>query len=163
VPALNPLMVMVLIPLMNWLYLRCDRLGVQTTPLRRITVGMFIAASAFVVVALLQAWINYNEEHGLPRIWFAWQIIPYLLITVAQVMVSITGLEFDYTQAPARMKSTIMGFWMLTVSLGNVLVAFLAGFEELPRVYFFWTFAGLSFAAGLLFGVRAYFYVQKDY
>lgn len=163
VPALNPLMVMGLIPLMNWLYLRSDRLGVQTTPLRRITVGMFIAALSFVIVALLQAWIDGNEASGAAKVWFAWQIIPYLLITVAEVMVSITGLEFAYTQAPARMKSTIMGFWLLTVALGNVLVAFLAGFEKLPRVYFFWTFAGLSFAAGLLFALRAYFYVQKDY
>jgi POT family proton-dependent oligopeptide transporter len=61
------------------------------------------------------------------------------------------------------MKSTIMGFWLLTVALGNVLVAFLAGFQGLERVQFFWTFAGLSAAAGLLFGLRAYFYVQKDY
>jgi hypothetical protein len=42
-------------------------------------------------------------------------------------------------------------------------VAFLAGFEDWPRVRFFWTFAGLSAAAGLLFSLRAYFYVQKDY
>jgi len=163
VPALNPLMVMALIPLMNWLYLRCDRLGVQTTPLRRISTGMFIAALSFVAVALLQIWINHNAANNLPKVWFAWQIIPYLIITVAEVMVSITGLEFAYTQAPARMKSTIMGFWLLSVALGNVLVAFLAGFKDLPRVNFFWTFAGLSFAAGLLFALRARFYVQRDY
>ena len=66
-------------------------------------------------------------------------------------------------QAPARMKSTIMGFWLLTVALGNVLVSFLAGFEKLERVNFFWTFTGLSAAAGLLFALRAYFYVPKDY
>ncbi|MBL8798088.1 MAG: MFS transporter [Planctomycetia bacterium] len=163
VPALNPLMVMGLIPLMNFLYLRSDRLGVATTPLRRITAGMFCAALSFVVVALLQIWIDRNESQGLPKVWFAWQIIPYLVITVAEVMVSITGLEFAYTQAPARMKSTIMGFWLLTVALGNVLVAFLAGFENLARVNFFWTFAGLSFGAALLFSLRSYFYVQKDY
>jgi POT family proton-dependent oligopeptide transporter len=163
VPALNPLMVMVLIPLMNFLYLRSDRMGVATTPLRRITVGMFCAALSFVAVALLQIWIDGNAAQGLPKVWFAWQIIPYLVITVAEVMVSITGLEFAYTQAPARMKSTVMGFWLLTVALGNVLVAFLAGFEKLARVDFFWTFAGLSFGAALLFGLRSYFYVQKDY
>ncbi|MBY0521747.1 MAG: hypothetical protein K2R98_00020 [Gemmataceae bacterium] len=163
VPALNPLMVMGLIPLMNFLYRRCDRMGVQTTPLRRITVGMLIAAVSFVVVALLQIQIEHHQAAGLPKVWFVWQIIPYLLITVAEVMVSITGLEFAYTQAPAKMKSIVMGFWLLTVALGNVLVAFLAGFEKLPRVDFFWAFAGLSLAAGVLFGIRGYFYVQKDY
>jgi POT family proton-dependent oligopeptide transporter len=163
VPALNPLMVMLLIPLMNWVYRRLDRAGIQTTPLRRITVGMFIAALSFVVVALLQMGIDTNQREGLPPLWFGWQIIAYLLMTVAEVMVSITGLEFAYTQAPARMKSTIMGFWLLTVALGNVLVAFLAGFKDMERVTFFWTFAVLSAIAGVLFGVRAYFYVQKDY
>jgi POT family proton-dependent oligopeptide transporter len=163
VPALNPLMVMLLIPLMNVVYGRLDRLGLKTTPLRRITTGMFFAALSFAVVALLQAWIDGNARDGLPKVWFGWQVIPYLLMTVAEVLVSVTGLEFAYTQAPARMKSTIMGFWLLTVTLGNVLVAFLAGFKDLERVNFFWTFAGLSAAAGVLFGLRAYFYVQKDY
>jgi POT family proton-dependent oligopeptide transporter len=163
VPALNPLMVMLLIPLMNVVYGRLDRVGLRTTPLRRITAGMFFAALSFAVVALLQGWIDAAERGGLPRVWFGWQVIPYVFLTVAEVLVSVTGLEFAYTQAPARMKSTIMGFWLLTVTLGNVLVAFLAGFEKLERVNFFWTFAGLSAAAGLLFGLRAYFYVQKDY
>ena len=51
-----------------------------------------------------------------------WQFIPYLLITVAEIMVSITGLEFAYTQAPRAMKSTIMSFWLLSVTFGNLWV-----------------------------------------
>jgi POT family proton-dependent oligopeptide transporter len=164
VPALNPLMVMLLIPAMNWVYGRLDRAGLKTSPLRRITAGFFFAALAFAVVALLQVWIDGNARNDLPRVWFGWQVLPYLLMTVAEVLVSITGLEFAYTQAPARMKSTIMGFWLLTVALGNVLVAFVAdSFQDLARVNFFWTFAVLCTVAGLLFGLRSYFYVQKDY
>lgn len=194
VPALNPAMVMLLIPFLNWVYVRFDRMGIRTTPLRRITVGMLIAAASFAVVAVFQHVIDGRIRADAPRfaastvgtlaappgpaslvtasayaygspdkLWFAWQIIAYLLLTTAEVMVSITGLEFAYTQAPVRMKSTIMGVWLLVISLGNVLVAFLAGFENLSRVNFFWTFAGLSAAAGMLFGIRAYFYVQKDY
>ena len=163
--------------------------------MRRITVGMLIAALAFVAVALIQQLHRHRDLAavqpyvaggavgllGTPggygpllavpvlaagstsHVWFGWQIIAYLLMTVAEVMVSITGLEFAYTQAPARMKSTIMGFWLLTIALGNVLVVFLAGFETLPRVTFFWTFAVLCAIAGLLFGLRAYFYTPKDY
>jgi POT family proton-dependent oligopeptide transporter len=160
IPALNPLMVMILIPLMNLLYIRFDRVGLATTPLRRITVGMLIAAASFALVALIQSWI---DGEGAGKVWVGWQVIPYLVITVAEVMVSITGLEFAYTQAPKRMKSTIMGFWLLTVALGNVIVALTAGLAKLPLVDFFWLFAGLSGVAAVLFGIRGAFYVQKDY
>jgi len=160
IQSLNPLLVMILIPVMNIFYSFLDNNGIKTTPLRRITVGMFIASLSFVVVALLQNWI---DAEGKGKVWFAWQFFPFLLITVAEVMVSITGLEFAYTQAPRRMKSTIMSFWNLTVALGNVLIAFLASFQGLPLADFFWVFAGLMAGAGLIFGIRSYFYVPKDY
>lgn len=160
VPALNPLMVMLLIPFMNWVYGVCERLGIQATSLRRMTAGMFLTSLSFVVVALLQQQIDTVGEG---KVWFAWQVLPYLLITIGEVMVSITGLEFAYTQAPRKMKSIIMGFYMLTVALGNVLVALLAEFGKLPLTTFFWVFAGLMAAAALLFGIRSYFYQLKDY
>lgn len=160
VPAMNPALVMLLIPLMNLVYIWCDRLGLKTTPLRRITVGMFITALSFVATALLQAYIDVSPEK---TVWFGWQMIQYVIITIAEVMVSITGLEFAYTQAPKKMKSTVMGFWLIIVTLGNVLVAILAGFKDLPRVQFFWICAGLSAGAAVLFMLRAAFYQPKTY
>lgn len=160
VPAMNPALVMLLIPLMNLVYHLFDRAGLRTTPLRRITVGMIVTALSFVATALLQQHIDASPPHS---VWVGWQVVQYVIITIAEVMVSITGLEFAYTQAPKRMKSTVMGFWLLTVTLGNVLVAFLAGFKGLQPAQFFWTFAALSAAAGLLFGLRALVYVPRDF
>jgi len=60
------------------------------------------------------------------------------------------------------MKSTIMGFWLLTVSAGNILVAVISKIR-LPEQEFFWLFAGLMAGAGLLFGLRAYFYKAQDF
>ena len=37
-------------------------------------------------------------------------------------MVSITGLEFSYTQAPNSMKSSVMALWLLTVASGELFV-----------------------------------------
>ena len=159
VQALNPALVMVLIPFAGFvLYPGLGRLGLKMTPLRRMTVGMVIASAAFGVVALLQARIDAGEH-----VHVAWQLIPYLIMTLAEVMVSVTGLEFAYSQAPKRMKSTIMGFWLLTVALGNVLVSFLSTFKGLALVKFFWTFAGLMAVAAVIFGVRAAFYRMRDY
>ncbi|MBY0229182.1 MAG: hypothetical protein K2W96_07895 [Gemmataceae bacterium] len=160
IPALNPLMVMILIPLVNLAYVGFEKAGMKLSALSRMTIGMFITALSFAAVAVLQGWII---DSGKGVVGIAWQLIPYFLITLGEVLVSITALEFAYTQAPKKMKSTIMGFFLLTVSLGNVLVAFLAGFEKLPLDTFFWIFAGLMAGAGVLFGLRAYFYVPKDY
>ena len=175
ISALNPLMVMALIPFNNFfLYPALGKLGYQMTPLRRMTIGMGIAGFAFAVVAIIQGWIETSDANSVTVLW---QIAPYLIMTQAEVMVSITGLEFAYTQAPTRMKSTIMGFWLLSVSLGNVLVAAVTKAQGwlLPMfttvdpetgptlTQFFWFFAGLMGLAALLFGIRASFYRYRDY
>jgi POT family proton-dependent oligopeptide transporter len=41
-------------------------------------------------------------------------------------MVSITGLEFSYTQAPNRMKSLLMAMWLLSIALGNQIPSILS-------------------------------------
>jgi POT family proton-dependent oligopeptide transporter len=156
-------MVMILIPLTTFgLYPLLARLGFEPRPLRRMTLGMLTAGFAFVAVAFLQIRIDALADTG-AKVHVGWQLIPYFIITLAEVMVSITGLEFAYSQAPKKMKSVIMGFWLLNVTIGNLLVALLAGFKGLPLVTFFFVFAGLMMVAGLLFGLRASFYKYRDY
>lgn len=159
--ALNPLFVMLIIPLLNFgVYEPLERRGRPLKPLHRMTIGMFIAAGSFAAVALLQARI---EALGRGEIHVLWQLIPYFILTTAEVLVSVTGLEFAYTQAPRAMKSTIMGFWLLCVTFGNVLVAFLAPLQALSLTNFFWTFAGLMAAAAMLFALLATTYKGKTY
>jgi POT family proton-dependent oligopeptide transporter len=51
-----------------------------------------------------------------------WQVLPYALLTFGEVLVSATGLEFAYSQAPLAMKGVIMSFWSLSVTIGNLWV-----------------------------------------
>ena len=162
ISALNPLMVMALIPFnMLWFYPFMNRF-VKFTPLKKMAFGMFIASGAFVSVALLQEVIDAGAETG-TKVHALWQFIPYLIMTQSEVMVSITGLAFAYTQAPKRMKSTIMGFWLLTVALGNKLVAFMTGLESMPLSKFFWVFAIIMAIAAVGFSILASRYKYKDY
>ena len=124
--------------------------------------GMFIAALSFVAVALIQKRIDDLAVSG-QKLSITWQFLPYAILTVAEVMVSATGLEFAYTQAPPRMKSTIMGFWMLTISLGNLLVAVVAKIGPQKLVHSFWLFAALMAGAAVVFMVIARFYKVRDY
>ena len=162
VPAINPFLVMLLIPATTFgIYPLMDKIGFTPHPLRRMTIGMFMASLAFVAVAFVQIAIDDAAERG-ETVHVVWQIIPYVIMTLSEVMVSITGLEFGYSQAPKKVKSVIMGIWLLMVSLGNVLVAFVANFQMGP-LEFFWVFAGLMAVAALLFGLRAAAYTYKDY
>jgi len=78
-------------------------------------------------------------------------------------MVSVTGLEFAYSQAPKRMKSVVMGFWALASSIGNKLVVLLAGLKGLSTADFFWTCSGLMAVAAVCFGLLSRRYVPRDY
>jgi POT family proton-dependent oligopeptide transporter len=160
--ALNPLMVMMIIPALNiFVYGPLEKRGRPVRPLQKMTVGMFLSAIAFVAAAILQQRI---EAAGRGEVHVLWQVVQYVVMTTAEVLVSVTGLEFAYTQAPRKMKSTIMGFWLLGVTFGNVLVAFLAPMETiLDMSEFFWIFAGLMAAAAFVFALLAHFYKGKTY
>jgi proton-dependent oligopeptide transporter, POT family len=159
--SVNPIMVMVLIPILTFgVYPAFEKMGFRVTALRRMSIGMFITVFSFVAVALIQGMIDH-QGRGAVSIW--WQVIPYGIITTAEVLVSVTGLEFAYTQAPKRMKSTIMGFWLLTVSLGNVVVVLISMIEGLSTIMFFWMFSGMTLVAAFIFLITAYFYKYQDY
>jgi POT family proton-dependent oligopeptide transporter len=108
ISSMNALMVMLLIPLNNiFFYKWIEALGFKLTPLRKMTIGMGTASLAFASAAILQLLIDKSGDGKIPVLW---QVVQYLIMTQAEVMVSITGLEFAYTQAPKSMKSTVMGF-----------------------------------------------------
>ncbi|MCC7373792.1 MAG: MFS transporter [Verrucomicrobiales bacterium] len=161
ISALNPLFVMLVIPLLNLLvYQPLERRGRPLRPLQRMGIGMCLTSLSFVAVALLQMRI---QVQGPGTVHVLWQVIPYFVVTTAEVLVSVTGLEFAYTQAPRAMKSTIAGFWLLCVTFGNVLVAFLAPLQKLSLSTFFWLFAVLMALAAVAFLFLASRYRGKSY
>ncbi|XP_001653236.2 peptide transporter family 1 [Aedes aegypti] len=95
-----------------------------------------------------------------------WLVPQYVVITAGEVMFSITGLQFSYSQAPESMKSVIQAFWLLTVAIGNMLVVFIAEakFVESQSVEFF-LFAVLMFLDMALFMILAarYHYSEDDH
>ncbi len=170
--ALNPVLVMLLIPFNNLvLYPMLRRFGIEVTALRRMGVGLVFAGLAWVVAGALQVWID-----GGSAVSIAWQIAPYALLTFAEVLVSATGLEFAYSQSPPSMKGVIMSFWLLSVSYGNLWVLITnaavrnetvtaqiaaTGLGETAFLMFF--FAGFALLAALVFALYARRYPMQDY
>ncbi|QHT66566.1 POT family MFS transporter [Rhodocytophaga rosea] len=154
VQTVNPAFLLTMIPIFTYLiYPFFDKIGIKTTPLRRIGAGLFLTALSFVVIALIQESIDAG---GRPSVW--WQILAYFILSAAEVLVSITGLEYAYTQSPKAMKSTMSAIWFLTVAVGNLFVSLVNGsisnkgfFAQLEGATYFWFFVGLMMAFVLLF------------
>lgn len=156
----NPILVMLLIPFTAWvLYPLINRFW-PLTPLRKIGLGFFVAIPSFLIPAWIEARIGAGE---VPSI--AWQLLAYFFITLAEVMISITCLEFAYTQAPKRLKSLVLGLFFLSVSLGNFFTALtnLIGAEALKGPVYYLFFSGCIAATAVVFAVLAVRYQPKTY
>jgi hypothetical protein len=158
----NPAIVMGLVPLLTLLVY--PRLGKLASPLKRMSYGMFIAAGSYVVVAALQKKID-----GGAHLCVLWQTLPYLILTTAEVLVSTTGLEFAFREAAPEMKSAIMSFWLLTVTMGDLLVVtvtklFASTTDQAASVSAgrFLQYAGMMLLVAVLFSVVAAFYQYRD-
>ncbi len=124
VSTINTVFLLIFIPIFNyWIYPALDKRGLKTTPLRRLGFGLLLTASSFVVIAVIHKSIDAGAH---PSIW--WQVFAYMLLSAAEVLVSITGLEYAYTHSPKSMKSTMTGIWFLVVSAGNLITALVNGF-----------------------------------
>ena len=118
IQAVNPVLVIVLIPLFSSVVYPALGRVLRLTSVVKITIGMLTAALAFLVPALAECWIGLGLRPSI-----GWQLFAYLLLTAAEVMVSVTFLEFSYTEAPVALKSMVMAFYLMSVSLGNLFTA----------------------------------------
>uniref|UniRef100_A0A8C5WHS3 Solute carrier family 15 member 2 n=1 Tax=Leptobrachium leishanense TaxID=445787 RepID=A0A8C5WHS3_9ANUR len=90
----------------------------------------------------------------------AWQIPQYVLLSAGEVMFSVTGLEFSYSQAPSSMKSVLQAGWLLTIAFGNIIVLIVAQTATLEQWAEFILFAALLIAVSIIFSIMGYFYVS---
>lgn len=154
--AMNPVLILLLIPLFDQvIYPSLERLGFSLRPIRRMLIGMLLGSLAFLLSGLLQLAIDsttsMNSDDG-KMVSVLWQIPQYVLITSGEVLFSITGLEFAYSQAPHSMKSVVQSVWLLTVAAGNLVTVVIVAIigDRLSKANEFFFFAGGCVFAMLL-------------
>ena len=172
IQSINPIMIMVFIPIFNgvkavgWpgLYPLMNRVW-TLTPLRKIALGFFITVPAF----LIPSWIETQLAAGI-TVNIAWQLLAYVVLTAAEVLVSITCLEFSYTQAPKKMKSLILACFLMSVAMGNAFVAAVNvfiqnpdGTSKLSGAEYYNFFALCMFITAVVFIPVAMAYKEKTY
>jgi POT family proton-dependent oligopeptide transporter len=165
VGLINPVLILLFVPLFNYVVYPIVSKFFYLTPMRKVSIGLFIATLSYVVASGVQEWIDAGQT---PHI--VWQFLAYTLLTAAEIMISITCLEFSYTQSPKKMKSFIMALYLLSVSAGNVFTALVNRFTQdengessLQGATYFWFFTGAMGIAAILFILVALTYRGQTY
>lgn len=101
--------------------------------MKKLSIGLALTAISFVAALILQIAIGSMgtfEHKGLNEkmictdgcISIAWQFPQYLILTIAEVLVGVTGIEYAYCEAPVSMRSICQSAWLVTVAFGNLYV-----------------------------------------
>jgi dipeptide/tripeptide permease len=120
---LNPLEIMIFIPLFDRIiYPWLDRHRVNIEPLRRMEYGMFLTAISFCCSAGLEFVVQNRPPQTVS---LAWQIPQITILTVAEILLNVTGLEFAYSQAPSNMQAIILATFLFMTAIGDGMAAIL--------------------------------------
>ena len=127
IQAVNPILILIFIPLFSFVIYPWINRFFPLTPLRKIGGGLILMTLAFGLTTLIQSWIDSGQRPSI-----GWQILAFVVITASEILVSIVGLEFAYTQAPKAMKSSIMSLFLLSVWGGNQFTAQVNHYIAIP-------------------------------
>ncbi|KAK4574448.1 hypothetical protein LTR86_001289 [Recurvomyces mirabilis] len=166
---MNPLGIIILIPIMDFIvYPLLRKFKIRFTPLRRMLSGFFVACSAMIWAAVIQAYIyktgacgHYMNTCDTPAPINVWaQTGAYVLVGLAEILSSITGLEYAYTKAPANMRSLVFGFYNCTNAISAALgQAFLPASDDPNLVWLYGSVAVIAFVTGIMF----YFFFTRPW
>ncbi len=165
VQTANPIFILLLIPFVNYLLYPFLERFFRVTPLRKIGMGLVLTSASYLVVWYIQRMLDAGQT---PSVY--WQFFAYLVLTLGEAMVSITGLEFSYKQAPNKMKSAVMALWLITVTMGNWFTGAVNHYIQNPdhtvkmdKEHYFLFFAVLMLVTAAAYTVMARFYREKTY
>jgi POT family proton-dependent oligopeptide transporter len=167
VAQLDPLALIILIPICDMLiYPALRKVGINFTPVKKITLGFITAAFAMVWAAVVQNYIYRHNEcgfypsEGLPdgsncrpatiNIWV--QSGSYVLIAISEILASITSLEYAFTKAPKNMRSMVQAFALFMTAIANAIGEAMTPLSTDPLLTWnYGAFAVVSFVAGIGF------------
>jgi POT family proton-dependent oligopeptide transporter len=118
---IDPLLIILLVPLFGWTFRKLDPEGKVFRPTRKILAGFLFQVIASGVMALAGA-----RAAGGTSVSAWWIVAGFTLLTVGEILVYGTGLELAYAAAPANMKGFITACFLVTDSLGNIINAWLS-------------------------------------
>jgi POT family proton-dependent oligopeptide transporter len=169
---LNPLALIIMIPLLDtFVYPALRKFRLNPTPLKRIAIGYFVAASAMIWACVIQYYIYKTNECGhwangvledgtevecanSPINMWA-QSGAYILIAFSEIMASITSLEYAHSKAPANMRSMVQSVALFMNAISSAIGFALVSLAKDPLlVWNYATVAILAVIGGTMFWIQ---------
>lgn len=129
---INPFFVIVLTPVVMWIFASLLRKGKEVSTPKKIALGMFIAACAYIFLIIIAVAHNYPSGDAFKALPEAekmamktgpWvMIVTYFFLTVAELFISPLGLSFVSKIAPRHMVGMCQGLWLSATAVGNLLI-----------------------------------------
>lgn len=116
----NPFLIICFVPLLGLLFDRLAKAGVRVRPTDKMLAGFLMVAAAcglHVVAGTLAT----DPDGSIRPVPVAWQLAAYAVLTIGEVLISVTGLELAYSAAPKSMKSFITALWFVPIFVANLL------------------------------------------
>ena len=130
--ALNPFFVIVLTPVIIWIFGTLAARGKVISTPRKIAIGMAIAGTAYLFLMLYsmtQGYPSANAFRALPvaesssMLSGPWVLIVlYFFLTVAELFISPLGLSFVSKVAPKHLQGLCQGLWLGATAVGNLML-----------------------------------------
>ena len=129
---------------------KSGRKGKEVSTPRKIVIGMFLAAAAYIFLAIVAVVNNYpsgEEFKGLsdaikidmktsPMV----LILTYFFLTVAELFISPLGLSFVSKIAPRHLQGICQGLWLTATAIGNLFIAIgVTMLNTFPQQWMCWT------------------------
>ena len=130
--AVNPFFVIVLTPIIMWIFATLTKRGRAISTPRKIAYGMGIAGIAYLFLAIYSATQGYPSANEFTAMadsakmglkagpWVL--IVTYFFLTVAELFISPLGLSFVSKVAPKNLQGLCQGLWLGATAVGNGLL-----------------------------------------
>lgn len=161
---LNPLAIIVLIPIMNHLiYPLFQKMGIRFGPIARMTFGFLIAAIGASSYAVIQHYIYETSPCGYSvstceigtgvsplSLWL--YAIPVAVTACSEVFINVTAYEIAYSRAPPNMKEFVMAISLFMTAISTAISLATADAIQDPNLV--WAFGApaiIGFVAAFVF------------
>lgn len=124
--SINPFFVVTLTPLLLFIFGFLKKRNMEPSTPKKIVIGMFIAALAFVVMAIGSMGLPTFEERNagveFTKVSPWLMVLTYMILTIAELFISPMGISFVSKVAPPHLQGIMQGLWLCATAVGNSLL-----------------------------------------